>query len=83
MLRSKIKCKQLFYLQLNRNNNNGIVSTYFLDRFARSIYTINVKNWLPRVVSMVSIYSNQLGRLAPATDQYPLDEWYINIGPCL
>ena len=32
---------------------------------------LDVKHWLPRVVSMVSLYSSQLGRLAPATDQYP------------
>ena len=44
---------------------------------------LNVKNWRPRVVSMVFIYNNQLGRLAPATDQYPLDKWCVNIGPCL
>ena len=41
--RSKVKSKQLFYLHLNRNNNNGIVSTYFLDRFVRSVYTIKCK----------------------------------------
>ena len=44
---------------------------------------LNVKNWPPRVVSMVSIYSNQLGRLAPTTDQYPSDKCCINVGPCL
>ena len=44
--RSKVKSKQLFYLHLNKNNNNGIVSTYFLDRFARSVYTIkDVRGW--------------------------------------
>ena len=36
---SKIKSKQLFYLY----NNNWIVSTYFLDRLARSVYTIQCK----------------------------------------
>ena len=67
---SIVKYKQLFYLY----NNNGIVSTYFLDRLADPFALFNVKNWSPRVVSMVSIYSSQTGQLAPATDQYQWDK---------
>ena len=57
----------------------GLCLHIFLIDLQDPFTLLNVKNWLPRVVSMVSIYSNQIGRLASATDQYPLDKWHTNI----
>ena len=65
-----------YYLHLNKNKFKEIVSAYFLDRFAKSVYTIKCKKLAGQSgFPLVSLYSNQLGRLVPATDQYLVDKY--------
>ena len=53
----------------------GLCLHIFLIDLQNLFILLNVKDWPPRVVSVVSLSSNQLDRLAPATDQYLVNKY--------